>query len=796
MAYEDLEETQKALNLYKKAESYLLSDKETPSFLPDVYVGIAHIYFYDKDIGKAERYAEKAMDIGLKHYGEFSPNMTFVYNSYRHIFELKEQYKESIKLLKKIIKIRENTYGKDHVWTCESYYDLAKVYILDKQYENAENSLKTAIKIGEKVKSYQYLADAQSTLADLYLDQNIHTNEVDDLLENALTLKTNIFGEKNDVVADTYYLMAKNNLNQDDKVSFFRNLKNTYTSANFNKNDLYNVISPFQVIDALILEGDWYQKEYKKTGETDLLKKKFNLIDTQIKMIKYVERNFSSDKSKISFANDYRTIFEKGLNTCWQLYKETGKHRYLQKAFDLSETNRNTILLSGLQDNKFKIYANIPPGLLSREKELEKKLSKVKMDLYYEKKSSSPDKEFLSDLIEKRMEVNKDLDSLHEIFIGNYSRYKSLKYNNHVIQLEDVQKELDNSTQLMIYFLDADNLYSFLITSDEVRFNKAKNSKNISEDINRFKKDLKERKDISVISKKLYDILLKDRLVRNKSSLVIIPDNILSYIPFEALKDQNDNYLLKQYKVSYSGSTRLFLELKDDLFNYKNSEEWAGFSPAYDDKNMLNATDQEVGAIGKIMEGKIFLGKEATKENFLTHNTDFNILHLAMHARIDNENPMFNKLAFFNGDLTSSEIYISENKANLVVLSACNTGFGKIEKGEGVMSLARAFHFSGVPAVVMSLWKVPDKETKKIMVYFYEYLKTGMNKSEALQKAKIKYLKTTKDNFLKLPYYWSGFVLNGNSIALYKRNTFSYLISLIGIITLVLIILIYKKYFR
>ena len=139
------------------------------------------------------------------------------------------------------------------------------------------------------------------------------------------------------------------------------------------------------------------------------------------------------------------------------------------------------------------------------------------------------------------------------------------------------------------------------------------------------------------------------------------------------------------------------------------------------------------------------------------------MLHLAMHAEINQSNPSYNKLLFADGELNASKIYFSQSKANLAILSACNTGFGKLEKGEGVMSMARAFHFSGIPSVVMSLWKVPDRETKTIMLSFYEYLKKGKSKSEALRLAKLDYLKNTTDKELLHPYFWSGFVVNGNT---------------------------------
>lgn len=794
MAYEDLLETEKALELYKEAEKYLLLDKEGYSFLPDVYMGIANIYAVKKDVETAERYAEKAMDVGVKSYGEFNPNTSFIYALYADILLTKKKYKEAIALFQKTLKIREDTYGQNHVWTCESNISLAKAYLLNKQYKKSEDHLKTAIAIGKRAGSYQYLASAQTQLAELYIDQNIHSDEVEGLLAQALEIRKRIFGEKNDLVAQTYQLLARNDFENNKRVSFFRNIENTYSSANYDKTNVYSVISPFDVIDAMVLEGEWYQREYDRDHKTDHLIKKFNLIDTQIEMIKYSQRNFSSDHSKISFANDYRSVFEEGLFTCWQLYKETRDYKYLEKAFEVSETNRNTTLLSGLQDNKYKLYANIPPELLSHEKELKKKLARVKMDIYYEKQEDEPDKELLSNLIGERLKLYRDLDSLHTVFTRDYSGYKSLKLNNYILKIEDVQKKLDERSQLIIYFLEDEDLYTFSVTSDQAGFTKNNKTDLISGVISNFKKDLLGRKDISSGSRKLYDILLRDQLDQTKEDIIIIPDNILNYIPFEVLKDEKNRYILEQHRISYSGSTRLFFELKEEFFNYDLPNSWVGFSPVYNKKKSLNASGEEVGTIGRITEGMVFSGKEATKENFLTHDDQYNIIHLAMHARIDHEDPMFNKLEFSDGDLTSSEIYFSGSKANLVVLSACNTGFGKLEKGEGVMSLARAFHFSGVPSVVMSLWKVPDKETEKIMVYFYEFLKKGFLKSEALQKAKIKYLKNTKDLSLKHPYYWSGFVLNGNTVALYKSNKMIYLLILIGIFISAVLFLIYRKY--
>ncbi len=790
--YEDLAQRDKALKLYKDAEHYLLKSNDTMTFLSDVYVGLAHLYFFNKEIDKAEEYSEKALDIGIKSYGEFNPNMTFVYNSNANILEKKGKYKEAIKLLEKSLKIRENTYGQTHKWTCESNYKLARVLELDTQYENAIYYYKQAIDIGKKINSSQYLANAELFLAQLYTEQNIHLDEAEELVLSALDKNIQVFGYKNDIIADDYYQLAKLSKKENDKKKMFAFITRVFNAASYDKDNLEDVIAPYQTLNALALMGDWYIDDFKKTNNIDILERKFQLIDQEIALIKYIQKNFSTDESKINFANEYRKVFEKGLYTCWILYNKTKEEKYLEKAFELSETNRSTTLLEGMQDTKFKLYSGIPKGLLEKEKEINQSLERVKLDLYYEKKATNPDKDYFTELLDKRIFFSKRRDSIQDSFNKSYPRYADLKYGNKVIEILDVQKDLDRNTQMLIYFLGEENLYTFNITKDDVSFLRGTVADDLIDKTNMFKSELMARSDLQNVSESLYQYLLKQQLNKSKTNLVIIPDNILNYIPFEILQSDNNKYLVETYTICYVPSVRLLLELKNDFFKYSPPKFWAGFSPEYANNNAISSASNEINSVKEIVEGDSFMGENSNKQSFLENNKNYSVLHLAMHAKIDNEYPKFNKLIFTDGDLTASEIYLSNTKANLTVLSACNTGFGKIEKGEGVMSMARAFQFSGVPSVLMSLWKVPDKETKKIMIAFYKYLKKGEKKSDALRKAKIEYLSSTSDKNLLHPYYWAGFVLNGNSDRLFQNyNKYYYILA--GLTVILILMLFIKK---
>lgn len=206
----------------------------------------------------------------------------------------------------------------------------------------------------------------------------------------------------------------------------------------------------------------------------------------------------------------------------------------------------------------------------------------------------------------------------------------------------------------------------------------------------------------------------------------------------------------------------------------------AAFAPNYNNSffdsvqlQNLPFAKQEANYVAQLFNGKEFVGHIATKQNFFGSQTAFNVLHCSMHSILyDND---FNKscLLFNNAQpLYFSELYNTAIPAEMIVLSACNTGAGKLVAGEGMMSLSKAFTYAGVKSTVVSLWQVPDKETSALMTLYYEYLKKGNSKSEALALAKSNFI---KNNPLKNhPYYWSGFIITGNDEALLSSSNWLY----------------------
>jgi CHAT domain-containing protein len=312
-------------------------------------------------------------------------------------------------------------------------------------------------------------------------------------------------------------------------------------------------------------------------------------------------------------------------------------------------------------------------------------------------------------------------------------------------------------------------------------------------------------------SLELYDYLLKeclDEVGQGVRSLTIIPDGLLGYIPFEVLMParEKNNYLNDRYAIRYAYSaTYLHEQLRRKPTPSKNF--FAGFIASGHLPGNLEASrgrqlatiqgaEREVASIAKLVRKKYRIFNPAAREDFINHAADYKVLHFAMHSVVNDKNPMLSEMVFAEADstarsLSAIDLYSMQLNSELAVLSACNTGMGQLQKGEGIMSFSRAFAYAGVPSAVISLWKVPDEATSKIMVGFYRHLKKGEPKDRALQLARQEFVRDNPE--YAHPYFWSGFILTGTTDPLEFPVTFQWHWLLF---TLLLILLIGGYAFR
>jgi hypothetical protein len=190
----------------------------------------------------------------------------------------------------------------------------------------------------------------------------------------------------------------------------------------------------------------------------------------------------------------------------------------------------------------------------------------------------------------------------------------------------------------------------------------------------------------------------------------------------------------------------------------------------------LKWSEKEVRDIADMVGGDACCRCRATEKEFKRLAPEAGIIHIATHARVDDENPMFSKLVFSadpsseeDGCLNTYELYNMNLNADMVVLSACNTGCGKLIGGEGIMNLARGFVYAGCQSVVLSLWSVDDQSNSVLMKKFYRELSEGRTKDQALRQAKLELMQENNSAYSD-PFYWAGMVSMGNPDPVQVRN--------------------------
>ncbi|MCB0689497.1 MAG: CHAT domain-containing protein [Saprospiraceae bacterium] len=287
--------------------------------------------------------------------------------------------------------------------------------------------------------------------------------------------------------------------------------------------------------------------------------------------------------------------------------------------------------------------------------------------------------------------------------------------------------------------------------------------------------------------------------------LLIIPDGLLTNLPFEALQDQKNAYWVNHKNINYAFSLGLYNAEKTIS---STGEKTYLFAPAFTmDAQMpgrssavtlkaLRYNLEEVRQIDPLIcNSEIFINESATKSNFKSHVANAKIIHLATHAIASRDGSVEPQIIFGKDEkeiLSESELYLLKIPAEMVVMSACQTAIGRYDPGEGVMSFARAFTAAGSKSVVASLWAVNDATTAEIMTIFYTYLNKGMTKDQALQKAKKDYI-ASADPPYRHQYYWAGCIIIGDPVALDLKQNISFTIWLM-LLSIVLVLFLFWKW--
>jgi len=535
-------------------------------------------------------------------------------------------------------------------------------------------------------------------------------------------------------------------------------------------------------IDARIMN-----MEQSNDAETRSILDRFDLFNSGLVYLQ--EKNFT-EEGKISQEIQFYPLYEKVIHLAASVWSLSMNDKYIESILNWSDAHKSIALRNSIF-LKSELSITEHQGVLSDLLEIQKEIERTKILLKEtERKNDKRDSSVLNNLNSTLFELIAD----HEIFYEKNKDQLKRVYNpieRIQFPIEEVTNYLKvNDAQLIDFFVGDEYLIGTLLSAESKFCYSQKLTMNELQLLDSFVQNCNRNKlgdDFSKINSAVYSLLIEPIQGKLKAKhLIIIPDAFLYKLPFEILENVHGEFLVQHHTLQYEFSGRLLLQESNSNANIL----YSGFAPQYQGTEEINISQNqskilenlyeecraslgplafnipEVTEGANLMNGNSYTGYEVSKNIFREKSKDSRILHLAMHALSDDQNPDYSQLLFRadgnNEPLFAYELSDFELNSELAILSACNTGVGVYQRGDGVRSLARAFKSAGCKNIVMSLWPANDASTKEIVVGFLGNIKSGMGKADALRKAKLDYLESATPD-TRLPYYWAGLVLFGDN---------------------------------
>ncbi len=780
--------------LFKSLEIYSNNEEITDADIADVYYNIADNYYnqnnYNKVIEIADKYFPDAYD---------DTKMYFLSLKAASLKELNKN-KDAYIAYQSLFDYTINYFSEDDINVVFEYLNIASFLVSISEFEEARKILLKAEEILARNEidkgriSFLY----NKAVGSYYKALKVESTDIEQF---RIQKKINL--EK----AIQYYQLALKALELYESKTSDIIVENTQ-SLTYSLDALKLIADTYAEIADLYFTSELSEK-------LSAIKEALKYYDITSKMIQQARRSMYSDEDKILLAELEEATFFKMIEAAYKAYNLDSNPEVLDFAFTSAERMKASAVFDRLSDQFAKENSLVPDSLTDLERALNYKITTQNEALFNLQNEANGNADEIARTDSLLFQLKKQRDELNQYLEVNFPQYYEMKYADAMLGTEEVRRNLKSNEVLLEYVLNETDsipdVFAFLISAEKSGLYKLNADSTFIpalEETFRFLSNpayLFTRNENSinycVSAHYLYQTLLQpfERHIEGKKTIVI-PDGKLSYLPFDALLTalpdtsglisfNNLPYVIRDYTINYSYSANLLFKFKKQ--KRQASKRLLAFAPEYntdtvrfDNESLvlipLPGIQREVALIADAVKAYIYQGSEATEKNFREQSREHDILHLAMHAFINDSLPAFSRFAFAqnqdtspnnDGWLNTADIYNLDLKARLTVLSACNTGRGNLRKGEGVMSLARGFLYAGCPSIVMSMWEVEDNAGTEIMHTFYRVLKKGRSTDYALRQAKLKYLENANPR-LAHPHYWLGYVSIGSTYPLFRSYDF------------------------
>ncbi|GAB5523917.1 MAG: hypothetical protein Roseis2KO_17890 [Roseivirga sp.] len=739
---------------------------------------------------KARALYEEAYRIAEKNYPPYHPtrltyitNLVYVYNSMR-------MYEKSLEIAKKGLHIALGPEKKENFDAARHYQDLGSIFSHLGDSENSFAHYAKALEIYTK-----FLGANHYEVATIHYEigENHYLNRAYDKSISSLEKAMNIF-EAGKMTRNIHFVklldaLSRNHLEKGqlalaDKyisASIETNLRDSGKAAELHSLSVDDVLYSQLFIEEIIIKGYLEHRKYLKTGDIEYLNLAQKYFSKSQSLINELLLKGTYQADQLNLIKIASPVAPLGTMVSAELLQADQSPEAYDNLFQFMESSRAiTLKMVGLKNANLASNA-ISEDLTNLESLLRTRIVRKQGEItnaYLQSNRQEADR-----LQGELFLIRQSRDSLVEVIKTTHPRLYSLSFESLNLSLDEVQMKLGSDQMIVMYQRAENTLFTLLIEQDKVSLEKTPVTNDFDSLLVNFSKHLlaSDTEAFQSVSNQLSTILLspvKDQI--KGKSLIIAPDGLMWNIHFDLLKtpDTND-YLLQQNAISYAYSVNLLFQPKEKkqnrakmlAFSFDNGQEAETSLSLFRNSSVSNlpGTVEELKSIAALISGDYLYGNQASEANFKDKAPNADVLHLALHGKVDDQNPDNSKLFFSktnrdsleDGNLYPFELYEMNLNAQLAVLSACETGSGKILNGEGIMSLGRAFQYAGVNSLVLSQWEVSDAATPEIMESFYAHLKQGMPKDEALRQAKLSFLENA-NNVSANPLYWGSFFILGN----------------------------------
>jgi len=755
---------------------------------------------------EAEKLMEESRSIHLKLYGDEHPEYAYSANNLAAFYSNTERFEEAIPLYLQALKIRKTHFGEEHIQYLATLGNLAVAYAKTARFAAAEALFLEARNTYKKVfgPTHPDYFETLNRLSKMYADM----------------------GNYSEALAFAKQALQFNDMDKEDYANFLEDIKKAVKQNQFRNYE--------EAIQSLSSIAAIYADRYKKEKSKDHLQNSHQVSKALIQYIARLKNEFGNDDGKLRVAAGATEEYGLAIQTAYYLAEKENDKMAIADAFVFAENNKSVLLANALKSEKALNFGGLPDSLAQQERALREKITVLEKQLL-ETEEAQDSLQRLK-IRSKLLDCNAAKDTFMDFIEKNYPQYSQLKYDNTETGMTQIQEILNEEDALLEYFVYKKQSFLIIVTKKNAALLSLTASQNEMEEmVGDLRENLSKYKMIAdhfeeswvnytETAQQLYQILIAPAqpYLKGIEHLIIVPDGLLGHIPFEVLlvdkpkKTTPDykglNYLLRNYRISYTYSGTLLRENSNNTqkegngkllgiaANYPKKQAQQGGNPVVSGDvrqqklrktlSDLPAAKEEVERLAKVWDGKFLYGADANEARFKSEAEKYSIIHLAMHGLLDKRKPILSSLVFSNNEDTLQDNFLEAYEithlrlhADLVVLSACETGYGKFEQGEGILSLARSFMYAGVPSLVVSLWKVNDMSTAILMGLFYEELAKGKTKSEALQQAKLHYLDEAS-GMAAHPAFWSPFIQLGDdrAVRVARSGNWSWWLAGIGIL--------------